>query len=64
MGTQLMKHVEQALIARGCVKINLQVVAGNRDVEAFYVNLGFVTEERISMGKRIPQNVPATGGGN
>ena len=57
IGKQLMVHAEKALKARGCVKINLQIMEGNDEVESFYRNLGYITEPRISMGKRIPENI-------
>lgn len=53
IGTQLLHHAEQALIARGCVKINLQVLPGNGNAQTFYEAKGYVVEERISMGKRL-----------
>ena len=58
IGTRLVAHAEQALTARGCVKINLQIVEGNESVAAFYAKLGYSVEKRVSMGKRISQNVP------
>lgn len=59
IGTQLMAHAERALSGRGCTKINLQIMAGNESVAAFYVSLGYAIEQRVSMGKRIQCNVPA-----
>jgi ribosomal protein S18 acetylase RimI-like enzyme len=56
IGSQLVTHAECALIAKGAVKINLQVMQGNEAVTAFYAGLGFSVEKRISMGKQIPQN--------
>ncbi|MEX2139265.1 MAG: GNAT family acetyltransferase [Pirellulales bacterium] len=53
IGTALMRHAEAALVARGAPKINLQIRATNCQVVAFYEHLGYVVEERISMGKRI-----------
>ena len=58
IGTQLVAHAERALIARGCVKINLQILEGNESVVAFYSKFGYAVEKRISMGKRILENVP------
>jgi hypothetical protein len=55
IGSQLIRHAEQALAQRGCPKLNIQVRADNVAVVAFYESLGFQTEERISMGKRIQQ---------
>lgn len=58
IGSALILHAEHELARRGCMKVNLQVVSGNESVAAFYETLGFVTEPRISMGKRIPANIP------
>ena len=51
IGTQLVRHAEQALARLGCPKLNLQIHADNAAVVAFYESLGFHTEARISMGK-------------
>ena len=53
LASQLVSHAEAILKERGCVKVNLQIVEGNRGVESFYRNLGFATEPRISMGKEL-----------
>jgi ribosomal protein S18 acetylase RimI-like enzyme len=53
LGTLLLRHAEAALLDLGCVKINLQVMATNAAVVAFYRTLGYEVEERISMGKLI-----------
>jgi ribosomal protein S18 acetylase RimI-like enzyme len=53
LGTLLVQHTEAALAATGCPKINLQVRSTNAAVVAFYQGLGYLAEERISMGKRI-----------
>lgn len=53
IGAGLVERSLQALKQRGCIKVNLQVRASNRDVESFYRSLGFETEARISMGKFI-----------
>jgi len=58
IGSKLIAHAEQALIDMGCVKINLQILEGNEPVTAFYQSLGYQVEKRISMGKRISQNIP------
>lgn len=49
----LMKRAEEALEGLGCVKVNLQVRGGNEGVAAFYENIGYAVEDRISMGKRL-----------
>ena len=51
VGTALMGAAEERLRARGCPKINLQIVADNAAVVAFYARLGYAVEPRISMGK-------------
>jgi ribosomal protein S18 acetylase RimI-like enzyme len=56
IGAQLVSHAERALINKGAVKINLQIMQGNESVIEFYASLGFSVEKRISMGKPIPQN--------
>ena len=60
IGSRLLAHAERALIGKGCVKINLQILEGNESVVAFYAKFGYAVEKRISMGKRIPENVPGT----
>ncbi|HJT43699.1 MAG TPA: GNAT family acetyltransferase [Rhizomicrobium sp.] len=53
IGTALVREAELRLAALGCHKINLQIRASNSAVGAFYEHLGYGTEDRISMGKRI-----------
>lgn len=53
IGTSLLCHAEEALIALGCLKINLQVLVDNQAVQSFYSERGYAVEERISMGKRL-----------
>jgi ribosomal protein S18 acetylase RimI-like enzyme len=53
IGTALLRHLEAALQGRGCLKVNLQVRASNAEAVAFYERLGYVVEERVSMGKRL-----------
>lgn len=52
-GSALVRHAEQALLQRGCLKINLQILESNAQVAAFYQALGYQVEPRISMGKRL-----------
>jgi hypothetical protein len=50
--------------SKGYVKINLQILEGNKTVTAFYASLGYSVEQRISMGKRIwpiPISPPSSG---
>ena len=53
VATALVRAAEDALRRLGCPKVNLQVRASNADVVAFYLTLGFVVEERVSMGHRL-----------
>ena len=55
IGARLMAEVEASLAARGCPKLNLQVVSSNDAVVAFYESLGYAVEERVSMGKVLDQ---------
>lgn len=52
-GHALMQHVEQALRARGCAKLNLQVRADNMEALSFYERLGYLREDRVDFGKRL-----------
>jgi GNAT superfamily N-acetyltransferase len=58
LGRALVAHAEEALTRKGCMKINLQIVAGNEPVSAFYASLGYAVEARVSMGKRVLENIP------
>jgi len=60
IGSRLVLAAEQALIGKGCMKINLQIMAANESVASFYLSLGFSVEKRVSMGKQILENVPAS----
>jgi ribosomal protein S18 acetylase RimI-like enzyme len=55
IGTALLLALEEALARLGCPKVNLQVRAasGSEEIVAFYRQLGYHVEERISMGKRL-----------
>jgi ribosomal protein S18 acetylase RimI-like enzyme len=53
IGSALLGHVEEALRRVGCPKLNLQILAANSGVVAFYERLGYRVEERISMGKPL-----------
>ena len=53
IGAALMQCVERELVARGCAKINLQVLASNAGTVEFYKKLGYAVEERVSMGKVV-----------
>ncbi len=53
VGAALMQRIEEGLAALGCPKLNLQVRCSNEEVVAFYERLGYVIEDRVSMGKRL-----------
>ena len=50
-GATLMRHLEVALEALGCPKINLQIHGHNEAVVAFYEKLGYQVEDRVNMGR-------------
>ena len=57
IGRRMMAAAEQTLKAAGCPKINLQVRAGNTQVIEFYHRIGFITDDVVSLGKRLePDN--------
>jgi len=49
----LVAHAETALVARGCPKVNLQVLASNEPARAFWAAAGYAVEEVVSFGKRL-----------
>jgi ribosomal protein S18 acetylase RimI-like enzyme len=49
----LMHWGEEALKARGCPKINLQIRSGNSAVISFYNSLGYEQDQVVSLGKRL-----------
>ena len=51
IGRRLLAQAESALAARGCRKINLQVLPGNDEACRFYEALGYAVEQRVSFGK-------------
>jgi ribosomal protein S18 acetylase RimI-like enzyme len=53
VGSALVREAERRLLAMGCPKINLQIVAANGTTAAFYEKLGYAIEDRISMSKPI-----------
>jgi ribosomal protein S18 acetylase RimI-like enzyme len=58
LGSALVKTAESALTRAGCLKINLQLLAGNAATAVFYEVLGYAVEPRISMGKVLADNLP------
>ena len=57
IGSALLAFAERKLSDLGCMKINLQIMEGNEIVESFYTANGYEAEKRISMGKRLPENI-------
>ena len=57
IGSALLAFAEKKLSSLGCMKINLQIMDGNDAVEQFYHANGYSVEKRISMGKRLNENV-------
>jgi ribosomal protein S18 acetylase RimI-like enzyme len=53
LGRALLAHAEAALAARGCQKVNLQVVAANDTARAFWRAAGYAEDEVVSLGKRL-----------
>lgn len=53
LGAQLMRRVEQELLALGCPKLNLQVRSANTAVLAFYRKLGYLQDDTVALGKRL-----------
>ncbi len=59
IGTRLVRHAEAALAARGCPKLNLQILRDKPEVLAFYEALGYRADAVVSLGKRLELTVPA-----
>lgn len=58
-GKRMMQHVEAALAALGCPKLNLMVRNSNAGVIDFYHRLGYSTDDVACIGKRlIPDSSP------
>ncbi|UVA78496.1 GNAT family acetyltransferase [Pandoraea commovens] len=54
VASALLHHAEIALAARGCLKLNLQVLTQSREALAFYNAHGYAADDVISLGKRLP----------
>jgi ribosomal protein S18 acetylase RimI-like enzyme len=63
IGTRLVAHVENALTALGCPKLNLQVLSAKSDIQAFYEALGYRADAVISLGKRLGEFADAAPAG-
>lgn len=53
LGKRMMEAVEKKLLKMDCPKINIQVRDGNKNALNFFSKIGYNTEERISLGKRL-----------
>jgi ribosomal protein S18 acetylase RimI-like enzyme len=51
VGTALMVELEKRLRLKGCPKVNLHVLAENREVSAFYRRLGYAPQDLLYMSK-------------
>jgi hypothetical protein len=49
----VVRAAERGLRNLGCPKVNLQARAMNSEAVAFYRSVGYVNEERLSMGRRL-----------
>lgn len=52
-GRAMMVAVEALMQKKGCPKINLQVRSANKEVRAFYLALGYVDDDVVSLGKHL-----------
>jgi ribosomal protein S18 acetylase RimI-like enzyme len=52
----ILARVEAGLRAMGCPKLNLQVRMENTAALGFYQRLGYLEEQRVSLGKRLEQD--------
>ena len=53
LARELMSRLEDALRAKGCLKLNLLVHNSNAEVTAFYRALGYVADDVTFLGKRL-----------
>lgn len=58
LGARLVRAAEEALFARGCPKVNLQVRVGNDAAVRFYAALGYEEDAARSLGKRLISDAP------
>lgn len=53
VASRLVAEAERALAARGCPKINLQILDANEDGRAFWRRMGYAQDEVVCYGKRL-----------
>ncbi|MBJ7536306.1 GNAT family acetyltransferase [Marinomonas transparens] len=56
VGKKLVEQAIAELELLGCVKVNLQIRETNHSVAEFYRSIGFETEQRLSMGRRLSKD--------
>ena len=61
LGARLMSEAERLLVERGCPKLNLQVRSSNTGVIEWYLALGYVPDNAVSLGKRLIADTPPVG---
>ncbi len=52
-GSQLVEHLSEIMLEKGCPKVNIMVRSSNREVVRFYRQLGFKQDEVVCMGRRL-----------
>jgi ribosomal protein S18 acetylase RimI-like enzyme len=57
LGRQMMVNIEKKLLAMGCPRVNLQIRTSNLSAVAFYESLSYKTDDVISMGKRLLEDI-------
>lgn len=53
LGSHMMAAIEEKLLDIGCPKINIQIRGDNTEALKFYDKIGYKTEDRVNMGKRL-----------
>ena len=53
LGRALVQHAERALLARGCPKVNVQVLSARPDAQRFWTAMGYREDVVTSLGKRL-----------
>lgn len=53
IGKQIMSEIEDRLMKLGCPKLNIVVRSNNNKVLEFYLKLGYLPDDVLSLGKRL-----------
>ncbi|HXY45121.1 MAG TPA: GNAT family N-acetyltransferase [Acidimicrobiales bacterium] len=56
LGRALVGYAEHELAELGCAKVNLQIRRTNAGVVDFYLSLGYLVDDVISMGRRLVED--------